>query len=185
MSHSRSSCPEVLSLRGNGFDRIIPAPISMEESEANTHTALALHDEVPMASNGAHETQSRAIAPPAVNPVGLDLRCAYLAAMDSGRSESRRQCERPTFSLEALLVRAKTLTRQLPYKDTRGRLLQSALLRRDHALLAAVVESVEKAPFEPVPNAPSSTRRKQLLRARTSPHASERPTRRPPARKAD
>ena len=135
-----------------------------------------------MASSAANEIELRVSAPPAVNASNLDVKRAYLAALGKGLLENHQQRERPAFSIEGLLHRAKALTRQLPYTDTRGRLLQSALLRRDHALLAAVVESVEKTPFEPGPNAPSNSRRKPLLRSRTALHTSERPTRRPPAR---
>ena len=138
----------------------------------------------PMATDAANESRACAMAPPASNSTSLDLRRAYLNAMTTGREESHNDNEKPTLSLEALLIRAKSLSRQLPYKDTRGRLLQSALLRRDHALLAAVIQAVEKSPFEPVPNASSRVRRKCLLRSRTVLHTSERPTRRPPQRQA-
>jgi hypothetical protein len=132
-----------------------------------------------MAPTIAPSSQSCAIAPPAGNSRGLDLRCAYVAAMATGRLESRHQDAASTFSLETLLLRAKSLSLQLPHQDTRIRLLQSALLRRDHALLAAVVQSVEKSPFEPVT---ATSPKKSRVRVRRSPMvicASERPTRRP------
>lgn len=137
---------------------------------------------VAMASTSAHSSQSCAIAPPAGNSRGLDLRCAYVAAMATGRLESRHQTAASTFSLEALLLRAKILSRQLPHQDTRIRLLQSALLRRDHALLAAVVQSVEKSPFEPVTATAPARSNVRLRRSPMVIRASERPTRRPPRR---
>jgi len=137
-----------------------------------------------MATDGANESRACAIAPPVSNSTNLDLRRAYLNAMAPGREEPHNDSAQPTLSLEALLIRASSLSRQLPCKDTRGRLLQSALLRRDHALLAAVIQAVEKSPFEPVPNASSRVRKKCLLRSRTVLHTSERPTRRPPQRQA-
>ncbi len=137
---------------------------------------------VPMAPSSAHSSQSRAIAPPVGNSRGLDLRCAYLAAMVTGRLESRHQTAASTFSLEALLLRAKFLSLELPHQDTRIRLLQSALLRRDHALLAAVVQSVEKAPFEPVTATAPERSNVRLHRSPKVIRASERPTRRPPRR---
>ena len=45
--------------------------------------------------------------------------------------------------LEKLLLRAEGLARSLSISDPRGRLLQIALLRRDHVLLDAVVRSAE------------------------------------------
>ncbi len=139
-------------------------------------------NDIAMASTSAHSSLSCAITPPAGNSRGLDLRGAYVAAMATGRLESRHQNAASTFSLEALLQRAKSLSIHLPHQDMRIRLLQSALLRRDHALLAAVVQSVEKSPFEPVTaTAPSRSN----VRVRRSPmviRASERPTRRPPRR---
>ena len=103
--------------------------------------------------------------------------------MATGRLESRRPSQTPTFSLETLLIRAKDLSIQLPHQDTRIRLLQSALLRRDHALLAAVVQSVEKTPFEPVKTRASTNSQPRLGLTRVGIRASERPTRRPPRRK--
>jgi hypothetical protein len=137
-----------------------------------------------MSPTSAHSSQSCAIAPPAGNSRSLDLRCAYVAVMATGRLESRHQHMTSTFCLEALLLRAKCLSRQLPHQDTRIRLLQSALLRRDHALLAAVVQSVEKSPFVPVVATATARSNVRVRRSELVVRASERPTRRPPRRGA-
>lgn len=46
-------------------------------------------------------------------------------------------------SLEGLLRRAEALAQSMTISDPRGRLLQIALLRRDHTLLDAVVRSAD------------------------------------------
>ena len=48
-------------------------------------------------------------------------------------------------SLEILLGRAESLANALSISDPRGRLLQIALLRRDHTLLEAIVRTVDVA----------------------------------------
>jgi hypothetical protein len=86
--------------------------------------------------------------------------------------------------LEWLLSRAESLANVLTVSDPRGRLLQVALLRRDHTLLAAIVDAIDLG--LPVRLRSTSTRagkRPSSMRAgfaggRRRPEA-ERPTVRP------
>ncbi len=150
----------------------------------SAHSAPALHRgrSMPPESRVPHV----APFPPPVGLRSLDLRRAYLAAISSTRNDPGPHGGIPgkasPKSLEGLLQRASELLTRMSAQDPRSRLLQTALLRRDHALLAAVVRSFGDAP---VP-----TRRKALWSpSRPAPrHAmlrtSERPTCRPPRRLA-
>ena len=120
----------------------------------------------------------------AISPRGLDLRCAYLAAMTTGRLQSKHSREPSAKSLESLLQRASDLLIDMSAQDPRSRLLQTALLRRDHALLGAVVRAVEDAPFESSFKSVWSPKRLQKPRVVLKLRASERPTYRPPRRVA-
>jgi len=60
--------------------------------------------------------------------------------------KSLRLAPEPTLgrhSMEVLLGRAEHLARSMLISDPRGRLLQIAMLRRDHALLDAVVRNID------------------------------------------
>jgi hypothetical protein len=127
--------------------------------------------------------------PPAIGLNGFELRRAYLAAMTPSRSRvvppaRGAATNNDPKSLEALLLRASELLAGVPAQDSRSRLLQTALLRRDHALLAAVVQSFGTIAREPalVPFRSATERRayRRPLQIRTS----ERPTCRPPRRVA-
>jgi len=158
----------------------------------STRPALALQQGPTMSSHSRPQRVVTPIAPPAISLRGLDLRRAYVAAIAAEMSESRAQREitpkSPVTpcpkSLEALLLRASDLLARVSAADPRSRLLQSALLRRDHALLAAVVQSLGDTPVD-LPRAAlwSTSQRPRSIRAMQL-HASERPTYRPPRRVA-
>ena len=86
-------------------------------------------------------------------------------------------------SLEILLKRATELLADMSAQDPRSRLLQTALLRRDHALLRAVVQSVEQVRHESALRRLWSARQLKV-RPVFSVRISERPTCRPPRRVA-
>ncbi len=145
-----------------------------------------------MASSNRPQRVVTPIAPPAISLRGLDIRRAYVAAIAASMSETRAQREVAAEStrapcpksLEALLLRASDLLARVSALDPRSRLLQSALLRRDHALLAAVVQSLgdtlidsPRAALWSTSQRPRPTRTIQL-------RASERPTHRPHRRVA-
>jgi hypothetical protein len=131
----------------------------------------------------------RALAsnPPALGLRGLDIRRAYVAAVTSLRTESADQSETPAKptpkSLEGLLLRASELLTGVSARDPRSRLLQTALLRRDHALLAIVVRSFGETSTNAATTTLWSTSQPPPPR-RAVRHASERPTCRPPRRDA-
>lgn len=89
-------------------------------------------------------------------------------------------------SLEGLLRRAEILAQSMAVSDPRGRLLQVALLRRDHTLLDAVVRSADssyvrqsRATWRPLCKRTKATR--SVMPPSLSPrrHTTERPTANP------
>ena len=171
---------------------LIKLPRFQRTCVVSTRPALALQQGPTMSSHSRPQRVVTPIAPPAISLRGLDLRRAYVAAIAAEMSESRAQREitpkSPVTpcpkSLEALLLRASDLLARVSAADPRSRLLQSALLRRDHALLAAVVQSLGDTPVD-LPRAAlwSTSQRPRPIRA-IQLHASERPTYRPPRRVA-
>jgi hypothetical protein len=76
--------------------------------------------------------------------------------------------------LEVVLRRAELLARSMTISDPRGRLLQVALVRRDHTLLDAIVRSIDNefarqycATWRPSPK-PATSNRKACGRRRTA-----------------
>ncbi len=80
--------------------------------------------------------------------------------------------------LEKLLERAEGLARVLTVGDPRGRLLQIALLRRDHTLLDAVVRTIETK----LPKTRGEAAAQSRTLATVRPPPTRRPGRRPPPR---
>lgn len=153
-----------------------------QHKSSSVASAPDLQDELRMAS--PKQAQPRRSTRPPLNgrTCAMDLRCAYLAAMSAVRSEHRSDVNSAPKTLETLIGEASDILRHLQPHDSRGRLLHTALMRRDYALLAAVVRSVEIKAREtnrPVLWTPAATRRQVSARAL---RASERPTQRPPRR---
>ena len=78
-------------------------------------------------------------------PAPMRYEVANLAPMTTASAQQvpAESPRRP--SLEILLGRAESLANALSISDPRGRLLQIALLRRDHTLLEAIVRTVDVA----------------------------------------
>jgi hypothetical protein len=112
-------------------------------------------------------------------PIDLELRSAYLAAMTTGRLSARQSRDASARSLESLLNHASDLLFSMSAQDSRSRLLQTALLRRDHALLRAVVHSVDEARVESASRRLWASMRPKARRTSGTKRASERPTYRP------
>lgn len=151
----------------------------------SAHQASGLQRRRTMSSDSRPLHAMASLNPPALGLRALDLRRAYLSAVISLRPQpavsSPAPIENRPQSLEGLLVRASELLAGIPAQDPRSRLLQTALLRRDHALLAAVVRSYGAVSIAtPIASRPAKSQSTppKYRAIRTS----ERPTYRPPRR---
>lgn len=104
------------------------------------------HGEVPAgtAPEGMHQ-QAPSPKVALVHAINLGAEDPPAVPTDAGTTPTDRLTEqhlrRP--SLEVLLHRAESLAHSLSISDPKGRLLQVALLRRDHTLLEAIVKTVD------------------------------------------
>ncbi|HEY5957386.1 MAG TPA: hypothetical protein VIV60_12560 [Polyangiaceae bacterium] len=131
---------------------------------------------VDLAGDGHPTSEVRAVARPVntqPNEPG-SLRPTYVLPQTREPSPNRPP-------IEVLLKRAEVLARSMTISDPRGRLLQVALVRRDHTLLDAIVRSIDTefarqccATWRPSPNpapasrkATSGTRRAAMERRPT------------------
>jgi hypothetical protein len=137
---------------------------------------------VDLAGNGHPESGILPVAAKVMEPTSLAPASLQPALAASRRPEPAPK--RP--SLEGLLRHAEILAQSMAVSDPRGRLLQIALLRRDHTLLDAVVRSADassvrqsRATWRPLCKRPKAARSvvpPSLSRRR---HTTERPTANP------